>query len=131
MKRKSLLGARVARVLVVALLGAPLVVADGGCVFHARARAVWVVDSEPPPPRYVTVTPRPGYVWIRGHWEWIGGRWQWQSGHWVRERAGSVWVHGEWVHRGGRWEWREGRWETRAKARDHRDDDRPKVRDHR
>ena len=40
-----------------------------------RTGAVVVYD-EPPAPQYEQVTVRPGYLWIRGHWEWRGGRWE-------------------------------------------------------
>ncbi|HET9619775.1 MAG TPA: hypothetical protein VFP84_00315 [Kofleriaceae bacterium] len=25
--------------------------------------------------------PRPGYVWVRGHWGWNGGEWIWTPGY--------------------------------------------------
>jgi hypothetical protein len=25
--------------------------------------------------------PRPGYVWVRGHWGWNGGEWMWAPGY--------------------------------------------------
>jgi hypothetical protein len=82
------------------------------CIIRARARmqpAVYVVDTEPPPPKYVTVTPRAGHVWVRGHYEWRN-RWQWVPGHWERQRSGMHWMPGQWERRGNRWHWQEGRW---------------------
>lgn len=126
----------------------------GGCVIHGRGAVV--VDSEPPPPRYVEVDYRPGYVWIDGYWAYRGATWVWIDGYYERERPGHVHVAGRWVRRSGRWHWVEPRWERghardhrrsrprldparrdhrdhrapRVKQRDHRDD-RPKARDHR
>ncbi|HEY0192326.1 MAG TPA: YXWGXW repeat-containing protein [Kofleriaceae bacterium] len=25
--------------------------------------------------------PRPGYIWVRGHWGWNGGEWMWTPGY--------------------------------------------------
>jgi hypothetical protein len=25
--------------------------------------------------------PRPGYIWVRGHWGWSGGEWMWTPGY--------------------------------------------------
>jgi hypothetical protein len=40
----------------------------------------------PPPPPKAAVKkppkPRPGAVWVKGHWAWRRGRWVWISGHW-------------------------------------------------
>jgi hypothetical protein len=109
-----------------ALLAVP---ALSGCVIHGRASGAVVVDAEPPPPRYVRVEYRPGYVWLDGHWAYRGSRWVWVDGYYVTERPGHVYVQGRWVRRSGRWHWVEPRWE-RGHAR--RDDRRgPAVRDHR
>jgi hypothetical protein len=49
----------------------------------------------PPSPRSVVVpaSPRPGAVWVTGHWQWR--RWHheyvWIPGHW-KIRRGHVWV---------------------------------------
>jgi len=117
-----------------------------GCVLHGRTAVV--VDAEPPPPRYVEVDFRPGYIWIDGHWAYRGSQWIWMDGYYERERPGHVYVHGSWSRRGGRWHWVEPRWQrghgrvrrdvrspryrgsSRAPAvRDHRS--RPATRDHR
>jgi hypothetical protein len=121
----------ISRFLVVALTGATLVAVTPACVVRGRARAVWVVDVPPPAPRVVRVTPRPGHVWIHGHWERHGSRWVWSNGYWVRARSGHAWRPGAWVQVGARWQWNEGRWERgdhtpdRARVRDHRSDPAP------
>lgn len=82
------------------------------CIVRTRARVqppVYEVQEEPPPPQYVTVQPRPGHVWIRGHYEWRN-RWVWVPGHWERARAGQHWVPGKWERRGNRWVWQKGYW---------------------
>lgn len=116
------------------------------CVVRARGkvrtRAVIVVDdtNPPPKPRYVTVQPRAGYVWVRGHWEYTGARWVWMDGRWEREQRGKRWEPGHWERRGNRHHWVAGHWVTVSAGggvvRDHRNN-RPDpaptghVRDHR
>jgi hypothetical protein len=82
----------------------------------------------PPAPRYTTVTPRAGYIWVEGHYNWQYNQWVWMPGHYERARVGYRWVNGNWDQRDGRWAWREGRWD-----RDHsyRDNNRGRDRDHR
>lgn len=76
----------------------------------------WVAAWVPPP--------RPGWVWISGHWEgpvWIPGHWEpthppatWYGARWVYVPGfwiGPVYVEGYWrVERraDGRWEWVDG-----------------------
>jgi hypothetical protein len=92
------------------------------CVVRAQGSARFrsgavVVYDQPPEPRYEQVTVRPGYLWIRGHWEWRGGRWDWTPGHWERERGGYVWVDGYWERRGNSWHWVSGRWSAGGSGR--------------
>src|SRR5438128_1027893 len=61
------------------------------------------VRVPPPPPRLETPTPRPGYVWIPGHWDWIDASHTWMPGHWEPERSGFRWLAHRWVLRCGRW----------------------------
>jgi hypothetical protein len=114
------------------LLPACMVSGTGGAYVTGPAVVV-EVEEEPPPPRVVVVQPRPGFVWIEGRWTRRGGRWHWHDGHYERVRSGHVWVQGRWERRGNRHVWVEGRWQSggRHDHRDHRRDDRPRVRDHR
>lgn len=103
-------------------------VTASGCVVraHGRVRArpavlvvnpvpvgVVVVQSEPPPPRYVHVQPRSGFIWIQGRWDWRGNQWVWIDGHWERERARHVYQPGRWERRAQGHVWIEGRWVVR------------------
>jgi len=90
----------------------PACTVRAGVRARVRATPVLIVAEQPPPPRYVTVQPRPNYVWIRGHWQSINGRWVWHDGHWEAARAGYHWEAGHWDQRGNRWHWVEGRWIT-------------------
>ncbi len=104
--------------LVFALSAAML---SAGCVLHARAHPT----VAPPPPQYVEVDYRPGYVWVQGRWVWGYSGWQWQRGYWVAERSGYYYTQGHWTNRGGRHVWVNGSW-NRGRAprgvhqRDHR-----------
>ncbi|MHB8519243.1 MAG: hypothetical protein ACYDH9_00665 [Limisphaerales bacterium] len=66
--------------------------------------SVIVTQAGPPPARVeiVPLVPGPDYVWAPGYWGWQGG-WVWMSGSWViRPRPGVIWVGGHWArHRRG------------------------------
>jgi hypothetical protein len=51
--------------------------------------------------------PGPGAIWFAGHNEWRGGAWVWVGGYWgYPPRPGVVWVPGHWRHgywRPGHW----------------------------
>ena len=63
---------------------------------YARGGYV-AVATAPPPPRAVVVDPRPGYIWVDGHWVWNGATWGWNDGYWEADRPGYVWIGGNWV----------------------------------
>ena len=56
--------------------------------------------AAPPPIRVERWAARPGFVWIRGHWDWRG-QWVWTPGHYERPRAGYVWREPHWEPQGG------------------------------
>jgi WXXGXW repeat (2 copies) len=71
------------------------------------------INLTPPPDRVEVVprAPRPGVVWIRGHWNRAGGQWVWVGGRWDRPpRPGGVWVRGHYAHRAGGVVWVRGHW---------------------
>ena len=112
----------------------------GGCMVHGSGSAhvsgpvAYVeVEEEPPPPRYVQVVHRPGFVWIEGRWNWSGGRWVWMDGRYERERVGYVYAPGRWERRGRRHVWVEGRWDAGARVdrAERREERREHIRDHR
>ncbi len=101
------------KTVIASLLFAGLVT---GCTVHG---AGWVstpayveVQSDPPPPRYVTYDERPGYIYIDGRWNWNGGQWVWQEGRYERQRVGYGYSQGYWDTRGSGHVWVEGRWES-------------------
>lgn len=62
------------------------------------------------PVEVIGIAPRPGYIWIGGHYVWRG-RWVWVPGYWSRPPVGyAVWVPGHWDRRPGGWIWVEGHW---------------------
>ena len=101
----------------VVLAGSSLALA-GGCVATGRYHAGVAVASEPPPPRYETYDPRPGYVWVDGRWDWDSGadEWVWYDGYYEPERTGYVYVRGNWVNHGDRYIYERPRWQSRANA---------------
>jgi YXWGXW repeat-containing protein len=81
--------------------------------FSALPAAAQVyVQVAPPPPRHEVVpAPRPGRVWVPGHWEWRGHRHVWIGGMWMTERHGYAYRQPEWKEHDGRWEYRRGGWD--------------------
>lgn len=68
--------------------------------------------SQPPEPLEERVVERPGFIWIKGHWDWRDNQWAWAAGRWEPDRAGYTWHEGRWERRGDAWHWIEGRWES-------------------
>jgi WXXGXW repeat (2 copies) len=113
------------------MMSSLLVLAGGssGCVVRAHGQvrpAVVVVDpvpvgvvviEEPPPPRYVQVQPRSGFVYIQGRWDRRGNQWYWRDGYWARERADAYYRPGRWQRNNRGHVWIEGRWEARGRVR--------------
>jgi hypothetical protein len=66
--------------------------------------------AAPPPPPPAQVQPRPGQIFVSGHWDQHDGTWAWSDGYWVPQRPGYTWVDGEWIDAGGYWRWRAGHW---------------------
>lgn len=63
----------------------------------------YYVDVAPPPPpvavRVAPRYPRPGHVWVDGHYSWLGTQWVWRPGRWVTARPGLVFVQPRYDHR--------------------------------
>src|SRR5262249_36181008 len=76
------------------------------------ARAVYAVQTDPPPPQYEEVVVRPGYVWIGGHWNWQN-RWIWAPGYYEVDRPGYVWAGGGCTHPGASPPYPPGYWRPR------------------
>ncbi len=68
----------------------------------------------PPAPREEKYDARPGFVWVRGHWDWKGGKWDWVAGRWERERAGKRWRDVRWELKDGYYTRIDGDWEDGA-----------------
>jgi len=91
------------------IVAAVLAASFGGIA--APASAVIFVQVAPPAPRVEVVpAPRPGRVWVGGHWEWRNNRHQWIAGNWIRERRGYHYVQPNWTERDGRWQMERGNW---------------------
>ena len=79
------------------LLAAALPILLGGCYVAGRGTVAYA--EAPPPPRYVVVDARPGYVWVDGHWYWGANSWAWSDGYYIVDRPGYVWVQGSYYGR--------------------------------
>ena len=90
-------------------LAAVLAAAMGGTVVPAYADIF--VRVAPPEMRVETVPdPRPGYIWVNGHWDWRNNRHEWVRGTWLRERHGYVYNPSHWDEREGQWRLDRGGW---------------------
>lgn len=79
-----------------------------------------IVQLPPPAPRYESLPrPRPGQVWVPGHWQWNERDYAWRPGRWVAARPDYAYAPGQWVRADGGWRWREGDW-RRAERRERR-----------
>jgi hypothetical protein len=74
------------------------------------------VVEGPPMPREELVAPRPGYIWVQGHWVRHDGRWAWRVGHYERERPSYVYVQGRWERHGNVMIWIPGSWRPRGRV---------------
>lgn len=74
-----------------------------------------VSQIPPPPPRPEDGSPKPGFVWMRGHWYPLEGAWEWADGRYLKERPGMMWLDGRWEMSAGEWHFVPGRWEALPK----------------
>jgi hypothetical protein len=92
-----------------------MTIALGVCMVPALAGAaeIYIGPSGPPPAARVEVArPRPGYVWVGGHYGWHHRHgYRWTRGHYVRERSGWAWQDGAWRSGTRHYEWHPGHWE--------------------
>ena len=74
-----------------------------------------VIAPPPPQVEAIPVLPGPGYAWIPGYWTWVGNQWAWAPGHYeLAPRPGAIWIVGHWRPLpGGRWRWGPGHWRYR------------------
>ena len=75
-------------------------------------QTVVVANSAPPPApvEVIPIAPGPTYVWAPGYYAWNGG-WVWVGGRYVvRPRPGVVWVGGHWGRHGRGYVWIGGGW---------------------
>jgi WXXGXW repeat (2 copies) len=75
-----------------------------------------IIYREPPAAQVEQVSSRPGFVWVKGHWDYRQNGWKWISGRWERDRPGYVWEEGRWEQRGNAWHWIEGHWGTGSRV---------------
>ncbi len=73
-------------------------------------------SQAPPSLRDERPTNRPGFVWVRGHWDWNNGRWDWNPGHHERTRAGKRWRDVRWELNNGVWVRVDGDWDDEVAA---------------
>jgi hypothetical protein len=75
-----------------------------------------IIAPEAPPPPRVEVRPeppRPGMVWMEGHWEWSPQTrtYRWVAGEFAEPpRPRAVWSPGHWQQRPDGWVFTPGHW---------------------
>ncbi|NDC42794.1 MAG: hypothetical protein EBZ77_14800 [Chitinophagia bacterium] len=77
-----------------------------------RSFAQIVVAVRPVRPVYTRIAaPTPRHVWIEEEWVPSGGTYIFRGGRWMAPpRPGLVWVTGHWRHRRRGWVWIPGHW---------------------
>ena len=86
---------------------------DGAWIFVDGGWYAMGPASAPPAVRVERYHSRPGFIWVRGHWDWRGDQWVWIPGHYERERAGYYYREPTWQQRDGAWISVEGSWVIR------------------
>ena len=94
------------KTIVAAMLAASFI----GIATPASAGVVFARVAPPEPRVEVVPAPRPGRIWVGGHWEWRSNRHVWVAGTWIRERRGYQYVQPTWTERDGRWQMERGNW---------------------
>ncbi|MEO8707012.1 MAG: hypothetical protein ABI867_43695, partial [Kofleriaceae bacterium] len=79
---------------------------------YVRIDSDWIDAGAPPALKEERFDPRPGSVFVRGHWDWDNGEWTWVAGRWERERAGQRWREDKWEQKNGDWTFVAGGWEA-------------------
>jgi hypothetical protein len=107
---------RVSRNVLAAIVSFGLTSFWGGCASSAGIR----LQAPPPAPPPAQVQPRPGFVYVQGHWQAQPGteRSEWRDGSWVPARPGYAWVDGRWIDAGGYWKWQSGHWVAQSDSLD-------------
>src|SRR5215212_129320 len=72
---------------------------DGDWIDDARTVVVVRPTVAPPPIREERIVVKPGYVWIRGHWDWQNGQYAWVGGRYEAVRTGKRWREPRWEQR--------------------------------
>ncbi|GMG92671.1 hypothetical protein SGO26_17425 [Cupriavidus metallidurans] len=68
--------------------------------------------SPPPPPRHeVRPAPRPGHVWVPGHYDHARDNYAWRGGYWQSARPGYRYVPERWERGPHGWYKRPGYWD--------------------
>ena len=73
------------------------------------------IKVRPVPPVIVrTAPPSPRHIWVDEEWEERNGRYEYAGGHWIEPpRPGAVWIPGHWKRGShGEW-WVRGHWRRR------------------
>ena len=68
-------------------------------------------EPPPPRYERIPPPPTVEHVWVAGCWAWDAGAYVWLPGHYrARPRPGVVWVDGHWVRHERGWRWVDGYW---------------------
>jgi hypothetical protein len=111
---------RVSRNVLAAVVSFAVTSFWGGCATSSGIR----MQAPPPAPPPAQVQPKPGFVYVQGHWQrqedQATDKWQWSEGYWVPSRPGYAWVDGQWIDAGGYWKWQRGHWVAQSDSLDAR-----------
>jgi hypothetical protein len=76
------------------------------------------VPNPPPPPKEEAkpTTPEPGHIWVAGYWDYIDGHHLWRDGRWVQGKPGYEYVRAHYEFDGKAWQFHVPHWHRRSPA---------------
>lgn len=94
------------------ILLATAILATGGIfgLLSPAAQAHGYYKSPPPPHHEVRPGPRPGQVWVPGHYDRVHGNYAWRGGYYQAARPGYRYVPDRWERGPNGWYQRPGHW---------------------
>ena len=74
-----------------------------------------IIKIKPARPAVIIVKPakpRPGRIWLEGHWKWNKRhhKYVWVTGRWMKAKRGHRWLKGHWIIAPGGHRWVPGHW---------------------
>ena len=77
----------------------------------ADAQIFVKIRPEEPVIRVRPISPSRAHIWVDGEYVWRGGRYVYTDGYWAMPpRPGFIWIRGHWKETRRGWKWVPGHW---------------------